>query len=213
MNIEREWARVPPRWVRETGGALHPFTLGDLVGDFNQRRGDPSSPLHRNRDDIVDWCAEQESDAQSIIIACASKRRNGKVHNHQSRVSYGARMELKGLLLEDILWLRHKRRTFEEVLQRIEEYAVSGIGPVTAYDVCTRVCAFYGLEPNELHLHAGCLEGLRALRRACVWDYEFERGQRSVPARDLPAELRLMSVDNVEDFLCVYRNVLDKVVM
>jgi hypothetical protein len=90
MNIEREWARVPPRWVRETGGALHPFTLGDLVGDFNQRRGDPSSPLHRNRDDIVDWCAEQESDAQAIIIACESKRRNGKLHNHQSRVAHEA---------------------------------------------------------------------------------------------------------------------------
>jgi hypothetical protein len=209
LNIEREWKRERPTFSRKK------FTLDDLVSDFIRRRVDPESPLMKNRDDIVDYCEQADSLKQAIGRAVMSRRPNGKIHNHQSRVKAEARRELGQRLLRDSRRLR-RAKTFEEVLGLVEGYKVPGIGPVTEYDVATRVCAFLDLYPTQLHLHAGCLEGLKALYKSGTWQppkgTKLRVGTMIDPAV-LPEALdgRLMP-DNIEDFLCVYREVLHKCV-
>lgn len=205
MNIEREWKRAAP-----THSML---TLEDLVSDFNWRRADPESPLYRNRDDIVDYCAEAEHLRQAIERAVLSVRPNGKVHNHQSRVKLKARLRLGRFMVRDIKRLR-RCQTFEALHDCVVGYEVPGIGPVTAYDVATRVGAYLDLAPRYVHLHAGCLQGMRALGLGGHLPSETLANLRVGAYLDLgvlPTALRRLEPDQVEDFLCVYRQVLANV--
>lgn len=213
MNIEREWRRAAPEFVGRE------FTLHDLVSDFIRRRTDPASPLMHNRDDVVDFCAQATDLRTAIQRAVDSRRPNGKIHNHQSRVKERARQRLGRWLFRDMPWLYKQGRvgTFENVHDRIVSYGLDGIGPVTAYDVATRVCAWLKLEPRFVHLHAGCLQGLRALMRssACEHDISLEGlrvGEYVDPELLPPAIGRRLTPDEVEDFLCVYRAVLHRAV-
>jgi hypothetical protein len=212
MNIEREWAREAP--VDFSGEGR--YTLDNLVSDFVRRRTDPASPLHKNRDDIVDACAEAHSLDGALWTACRSRRPNGKVHNHQSRVSAHARHRYYRRLTTARRRLK-ACGTFEGVLHICEEVGepIPGIGPVTIYDVATRVAAFLKLEPRFVHMHAGALAGFRALIRSGTTTFWTTPG--AVRVRDqvdpelLPGPLRRISPDEVEDFLCVYREVLHRV--
>lgn len=213
MDIMREWKREP---LVVMSGCVNGFTLDDLVSDFLRRRTDPRSPLCKNRDDIVDYCAEAGTLDVAIHRAVASIRPNGKLHNHQSRVKKTARMELGRLLTRDLCdrqRVGRRVRTFEKLHDKVLSYEVVGIGPVTAYDVATRVGAWLGLEPRYVHLHAGCLQGLRALEAATRGPLAGVGvvGQRVDPALLPPALGKRLRPDEIEDFLCVYRNVLSKV--
>ncbi len=205
MNVKRDWARKAPHFPVDG-----PYTLAQLVNDFTERRKDPESPLYRNRDDIVDACAAARSLSTAIVLATESVRPNGKVHNHQSRVPLAARRELADRLTRDIHWLKTRRvmgeqYAFERVLLRIEGYGLAGIGPVTMYDVCTRVCAWLGLEPSRVHMHAGCLAGAKAL------GLNVRDGDAVEPLRFGLVISGVLKPDEIEDFLCVYREALQAV--
>lgn len=200
MDIRREWQRDPPVWSIEGGGGV--FTLRDLVTDFNRRRADPSSPIHRNRDDIVDWCAEAPDLPTAIKRAVRSKRRNGKKHNHQSRVYTLGALEKRALSMTAQAQMA-RAGTFERMIEIISGFEVYGIGPVTEYDVATRIAAFLRLEPDAVHMHAGCLAGARALLGSWV-----KMGQ-TLPVSEFPVLTQAgLNADQIEDFLCVYRGVL-----
>ena len=201
MNIvDHEWAAHPPQMRR--------ITLAGLVRDFKWRRVCAWSKLHHNRDDIVDYCGEAEHVHQAIARACRSKRPNGKHHNHQSKVPAAILSELERMLIGNSYRIRHAM-SFEDLYDLIDKGKPKGIGPVTTYDVAVRIGAYLELTPRYVYLHAGAQEGYRELVKTGHASDKWLT--RIIRLQDLPVELHVLSPDEVEDFLCVYRTVFAQI--
>jgi hypothetical protein len=190
VNILKEWERDPP---------VHPMhTMAALWYDFKERREDPKSPVYRFRDDIPDLCAQQKDGKEALRIAVNSIRPNGKMHNHQSKVS-AALPTLRGHLIAhyDLLI---ESANFAELHSLIWIKKLHGIGPMTVYDVSVRFGAWLGLKPEAIYIHAGTKAGLKALgvKPKYTWSHIVRMEQ-------LPPILRRKDPDEVEDFLCTYR--------
>jgi len=189
LNILKEWERDPPR--------TEMTTMTSLWYDFKRRRRDPKSPVCRFRDNIPEYCAEAHTAGMALRRAVRSKRPNGKMHNHQSKVSK-ALPALEARLQESLPSLV-KCETFGQLYAAIDLRATPGIGPMTIYDVSVRFGAWLGLKPDSIYIHAGTKAGLKALgvdTRGWWMSYSMEL---------LPAVLRNKDADEVEDFLCTYR--------
>jgi hypothetical protein len=200
MNIEREWELRPPR---------EPMTsMGALWRDFTWRRADPASPICRDRDNIPDWCREAWTADEALRRAVRSKRPNGKMHNHQSKVSLALpkyERTLKYVVLPNINKIEGK--SFDYLHKVLWKCRTTGIGPMTVYDVAVRFGAYLSLEPDRIYVHAGTLAGLKALGiRIFPGDSEI----RTVAMKSLPYLLRNRRPDDVEDFLCTYRMAFER---
>jgi hypothetical protein len=167
-----------------------------LWRDFTWRRNDPTSPICTGRDNIPEWCAEASDKYEALYRAVRSKRPNGKMHNHQSKVSKA--LPLFERKLARRITLLTQCKSFNELYFMIETLKTPGIGPMTVYDVATRFGAYVGLAPEKIYIHAGTKAGLQAL------DIDI-RDNVSIPMEVLPYPLRTRNPDAVEDFLCTYR--------
>lgn len=166
-------------------------------------------------DDIPAMCAEADDFETAVWIACASKRRNGKMHSHQTKVTKDARREFGYRILAHYLiqsrWspvnytVPKSFHSFHQVLWLLRP---AGIGPLTVYDVATRVGAYLKLEPDRLYLHTGARLGWNALMGENARDY---RAVDEIHPLDWPKPLRQLSADMAEDFLCTYRDALARI--
>ena len=195
MDIMKEWQRDPPR--------TEMTTMTALWYDFKRRRRDPASPICRFRDDIPDACARDGNAEVALRRAVRSIRPNGKMHNHQSKVSKTLPL-LEEKLMDNIRVLT-KAEKFGQLYHTIEMLAPKGIGPMTTYDVSVRFGAYLGLKPDVVYLHAGTQAGLKAL------GLSTKRLEWTFPMELLPAILRNKDADEVEDFLCTYRLAFSRV--
>lgn len=188
MNILKEWERDPP------DGPMDSLTR--LWLDFKSRRRDPASPICRFRDNIPDLCAEQKDGREALRIAVRSIRPNGKMHNHQSKVSKSL-PEFERTLIHNYAWLR-SALNFTTLHHLVKDSAQRGIGPMTVYDVSVRFGAWLGVNPKNIYVHAGTSAGLKALG--------INPGSREViMMNELPYPIKHKDPDTVEDFLCTYR--------
>jgi hypothetical protein len=193
-HVERDWQRDPFRPGK--------VTLDALVVDFLRRVRTPGSLLHRLRDDIVDFCADADGPEEAIIRACRSKRPNGKHHNHQSRVPQATLRLLQAKLLRVQGNLAYSN-DFDQLYRIIDKHKPDGIGPVTTYDVATRIGAYLGLNPKHVYIKAGTRTGLLELMRHYPWTWKVTY---KMPLRSFPPPMRSrMNADQIEDFLCSYR--------
>jgi hypothetical protein len=189
MDILKEWERDPPR--------TEMTTMTALWYDFKHRRRDPYSPICRFKDNIPEICAWDVDAETALCRAVRSIRPNGKMHNHQSKVSK-ALPELENKLLMSISNLT-KNETFNQLYFMIDDLKTPGIGPMTVYDVAVRFGAFLKLKPEKIYIHAGTAAGLKTL------GIRVKQREMSIPMEILPAVLRNKDPDEVEDFLCTYR--------
>jgi len=172
--------------------------------DFKRRRRDPKSPVCRFRDNIPEACAQDITALDALRRAVRSKRPNGKMHNHQSKVSKTLPL-LEDKLVGSINALC-KSDSFGMLYNSIELRAPKGIGPMTTYDVAVRFGAYLNLKPDRIYLHAGTLAGLKAL------GLDTKGWWQTFPMELLPAILRNKDADTVEDFLCTYRLAFERIV-
>lgn len=192
MDIQREFDARPPR---------EPLTsLSALVRDWQWRTAEQTL----TRDPVMDWCAEATSFPMAVWRACRSRGKNGKMHNHQSKVREVNRQALAIRILTRIPAAHRGFTDFDDLHDEIEELAPPGIGPVTIYDVSVRISAYLGIEPATLYLHAGVRQGWEALTS------QKSNGLKRIKHQYLPKQLRVLPADEVEDFLCTYRSVLDR---
>lgn len=210
MDVYRLFDKRPPK---------EPLTtLPAVIRDWKWRFGE-GAELEHMRDEIVDFCASAPDFRTAVDRACRSRRPNGKMHNHQSRVPLITLLAFRDRII-------HHRRDVLKVLEAAgdnphkdgfdamhdylkHDLAPPGIGPVTLYDVCTRIGGYLNVQPTSLYLHAGVREGWQALCRALAWD-EPRHGQGRplrVARHDLPRAFSGMPADEVEDFICTYRDV------
>jgi hypothetical protein len=181
------FAKNPPR---------RPLTsLEALVDDWVYRFSHGGVEAHR-RDMVVEYCAKAPDLLEAIRRACDSKNEEGKQHNHQSRVPHAVRAAFAARIEPH---QAERIQTFDALYDYLDYVKPSGIGPVTLYDVATRIAAFLELPVESLYLHAGVRVGWAALH-----------GKRSpnvlrIPREQIPKELLRLPTDEVEDFLCCYR--------
>jgi len=108
-------------------------------------------------------------------------------------------METEGRLLavEDAL---ASAGSFEPLyaIIRNELGPVRNIGPLTAYDIATRIASYLGWQPERVFLHAGAAMGARAIGiRARVGV--------SVPQEVFPVELQGLPAYHLENLLCIFK--------
>lgn len=198
MDVQREFARRAP--TEEL------TSLAALVRDWQMRTA-PGGGLDVKRDDVVEYCREAPNWGTAVDRACRSRRPNGKMHNHQSKVKEADRRTF-GFRIENE-WPTPNNgwpETFDGFHDRLEEIRPHGIGPVTTYDVAVRVGAFLKLEPESLYLHAGVRQGWLALCPVEPFGYARRwAGFKRISASTWPTEFTGWKADELEDFLCTYR--------
>jgi hypothetical protein len=205
MDIEREWRVRPP---------TEPMTdLGAIVRDYVVR-----FPRER-RDMVWEYCRTAPDLKTAILRAVRSRGEDGKMHNHQTRVpeaireEFGSECRLQRRNID--LTMKSKMDKFDALHDLLDSIKPKGIGPVTLYDVATRIGAFLGVDPTSLYLHAGVREGINLLNDGENGAY-FDRKEWSkierVPQdrlRGIWPEFSALPPDEVEDLLCTYRNAFD----
>ena len=201
MNVEKAMKTRPAR---------EPLTtLGACVRDFLWRRA-PGGGMDIFADDIPSMCADAETFADAVWIAVASKRRNGKMHSHQTKVTKDARRAFGYAIIarfdsSPFYGERIPRRLvgyeFDEFHDTLWAIKPAGIGPLTTYDVAVRVGAYLRLEPDRIYLHTGARAGWEALVRGHEVSFRVSRAA-------WPRALRELTADQAEDFLCTYRTAL-----
>lgn len=182
--------------------------LDAVVDDWIARFG-AKGKWKQERDTCVQHCMAADSLDEAVMRACASLRTNGKLHNHQSRVrkqdrDYFAVRILKDLALPEVLG------NFDDLYDFLNQVKPSGIGPVTVYDVATRIAAYLKLPINSLYLHAGVQVGWNMLHggRGKGSGVQHKGDVARIPKAKLPKALQRLPCDEVEDMLCAYREYL-----
>ena len=132
-----------------------------------------------------------------------AQRPDGKRFNHQRRIPRSALEESRRRLLRARPRLA-KAISFDALLKIVEGEIgpIHKIGKLTVYDTALRIAAWRRLEPEVVYLHAGTMVGAQALGLA------YRKG--TVALEDLPAPLRRLSPREIEDVLCIYKDVLQR---
>ena len=106
---------------------------------------------------------------------------------------------------------------FDTVIDRVREINPKGMGDLSSYDFCLRLCGSNDILPQRfVYIHSGALEGARHLRSAGL--LEFSNGDKRIPVENLPKEmLPLVGFEgkgtlHVENFLCVSKHKLEKLI-
>lgn len=189
--------------------------LPSICEDFQWRYVD-----RKKTDQVIAYCAEADSLGLAVQRAVEARDANGKHHNHQSKVDITARRLFGRRIVS-----RSKRGAiplddFDDMHDELDRIKPYGIGPVTLYDVCVRIGAYLGIEPQSVYMHAGVRQGFKALVEAMdrktdpdggwheVQRVEFRRAPK-VPVESFPVPLNRMRADDVEDILCTYRGVFE----
>lgn len=172
-------------------------SLDAVIDDWTYRFG-PNGISKEMRDEVVEFCAKAMNYEQAVHRACESKRPNGHVHNHQSRVPIKVRRKFERIIMKSKL----KPSSFDKLYDALDAIKPEGIGPVTLYDVATRIAAFMQLEVRSLYLHAGVRIGW------CLLHGSRSPAQLRIERSDLPGPLLRLPTDEIEDMLCAYREFL-----
>lgn len=146
--------------------------------------------------------------AAAIEAAAGSETEDGTLSSHQCRIGRARLCRAKELLLADGL---AGVEDFDSLIAQITTVCVpvKGFGPLARYDIASRLGAYLGHEPEQVYLHTGALKGAQALgvlrrSRASV------HGGRIIERDDLPKELQTLSPADLENFLCIYQDELER---
>lgn len=198
----------PKRCIKVAQGAAWLFRDLDAVVDDWIARFGAKGKWRAERDTCVQHCMAAASLDEAVMRACASLRTNGKLHNHQSRVRKQDRDYFAVRILKEVEF--EYVQEFDQLYDWINRARPSGIGPVTVYDVATRVAAYMKLPITSLYLHAGVQQGWNMLHggRGKGAGAPTKGVVARIPKAKLPKALQRLPCDEVEDMLCCYRDYL-----
>lgn len=129
---------------------------------------------------------------------------DGERHKHQRRIPEAALNKACSNLLnleKEINGCKNFSDLFDLVEKEINP--IRGIGPLTVYDVATRIGSKIGLKPDVIYLHAGTAIGARALLP--------KTGKATIGLKDLPKAFHRLKPHEVEDCLCIYKEEIQQI--
>jgi hypothetical protein len=124
---------------------------------------------------------------------------NDKCFDHQRRITLRARRSAEKILIKGRERLK-SCKTFDQLHALFEELLgpIEGIGILYIYDAALRMGAYLHLSPKRVYLHAGTRDGAKALG--------LDHRRKYLDRAELPPELRALGADQVESFLCIYKD-------
>jgi len=151
----------------------------------------------------LNFYREQSSLRPVIERAALAINSKGKRQAHQRRLSRSTLDEAQKLLLANIEPIE-RVKDFDELIHLIEVllYSVTGIGELYIYDTSLRIGAWLKLFPEKIYLHAGTREGARALG--------ISRKAKTIEPGSLPIEFQKLEPYEIEDVLCIFKDILIK---
>lgn len=96
--------------------------------------------------------------------------------------------------------------SFKELHAIVSECAVSGFAVLCIYDTAVRLGAYLSsikpqsIKPQYVYLHAGTKVGAAELG--------LDVSRKFICLNELPEELQCLSADDIENFLCIYKDEL-----
>lgn len=179
------------RSARQSRPQFH--SLSDVIDDYIRRhRVSAAAEMDFFRD---------ESFPVVIEYAALYKLANGHRHPHSYRRTSEA-LEEAYRRLQAIPGDMQNCSSFE-VLHDLIEREIGGIddiGPLTVYDVATRIGAHLHLEPEKVYLHSGTRKGAEALGLGAR--------RKTLEPAELPVEFGRLTAREIEDCLCLYKDYL-----
>jgi hypothetical protein len=149
----------------------------------------------------LDWFRRQPTLLAAVELAAMATNSRGKKYSHQTRIKKHALRKARAVLVANLDRLRGCR-DFDQLfgfLDRLLE-PIHGIGELYVYDTALRLGTKLGLAPGKVYLHAGTRVGARALGLATK--------AKVLEIADIPKPWRGLSPHEVEDILCIYKELL-----
>lgn len=125
---------------------------------------------------------------------------SGNLHPHQIRVGRRVIAKVIGILRNRIRELR-KCKSFGKIHETLSSLNVRRFGPLAVYDFSLRIGAIRGSMPEMVYLHAGTLRGARNL-------FGTSKLKKVLSINDFSREFKHLKPWEIEDFLCVYHELL-----
>jgi hypothetical protein len=166
--------------------------LNEIIKDYKKRKKE-------NPDKWGDYCKKIEL-AEIIEKASLAINPDGKKHAHQRRLTKFTLNNFKNNLLTKETEIE-KIKTFEELLNLVENCRIKGIGELACYDTAKRIGAKFNIYPTKVYLHAGTRIGAKAfIPTLTMKDKYIDRSILPDPFHD-----KELTDDNIEDILCIYK--------
>jgi hypothetical protein len=137
---------------------------------------------------------------EEAVSDAALARLHGKKLSHQWRLREHVLAESRDRLLQNVPRLV-AAQTSDDLHDTVEAIIgpITGVGPLMIYDTALRIGAHRGLLPTKVYIHAGTQVGARNL--GLPWQ------ARTLEVEALPPVLRALPPHEVEDLLCIYKDV------
>lgn len=166
-------------------------SLSDVIDDYIRRhRVSAAAEMDFFRD---------KSFPIAIEYAGLYKLANGHRHPHAYRRKLKA-LEEAYRRLQAITGEMQNCSSFEALHDLIEREIgiIDDIGPLTVYDMATRIGAHLHREPEKVYLHSGTRKGARALGLGAR--------RKTLEPTELPVEFSQLTAREIEDCLCLYKD-------
>jgi len=134
----------------------------------------------------------------AIVLAGRAIVENHK-HPHQYRLSKSTLEQATQALAARKSRLR-SCKSFADLFTTVEELVgvIPGIGELYVYDTAQRLGANLGRQPTQVYLHRGARDG--------ALNIGMDPNKSTLEISDLPGAFKLLSAEEAEDCLCIYKD-------
>lgn len=133
--------------------------------------------------------------------------REGKRRGISENIAQQVKRNLQ-VRIDDLM----KCSNFSQIIKIVEECKVKGFGDLSIYDTAVRIGAYFGIEPNQIYLHAGTREGIKQLEEK-GYLVEGSSKRKVIGLNEMPEEFEDLSADEIQHLACskkdVFKNDLD----
>ncbi|TLV00666.1 hypothetical protein [Dyadobacter luticola] len=127
--------------------------------------------------------------------------RNGNIRGISKSITRQVRNNLI-MRINDLI----NSRSFDDILQIVNESKIPGFGELSVYDTSLRLASYKNLEPDKVYLHAGARTGFEILESKGYIEIGMSR-KRFLHKHELPMQFQAgLKMYEVENLACLYKD-------
>ncbi|RDU82290.1 hypothetical protein CHH34_08395 [Aeromonas veronii] len=101
-------------------------------------------------------------------------------------------------------------RSFEDVYKIVKSSKTVGFGELSIYDAAIRISSYLGFKPMSVFLHAGTRIGVKHLEFKGILPVDSSL-KETLQIEEFPEPLQRLDTMQLENFLCSFKNELEKI--